>query len=130
MYKRQIYGYAKDPFRAYFVSALAHNTVVVDGASYPCDKAHVDACGMSGYAFFPDYDHIRVFHNAYEGVGFQRDFCSADDMTLILDTLSSEQEHTYSQLFHLAENVEVLLAKDREVVLRLADSGYIVRLRQ
>lgn len=125
-----IYGYAKDPFRAYFVSALAHNTVVVDGASYPCDKAHVDACGMSGYAFFPDYDHIRVFHNAYEGVGFQRDFCSADDMTLILDTLSSEQEHTYSQLFHLAENVEVLLAKDREVVLRLADSGYIVRLRQ
>ena len=125
-----IYGYTKDAFRAYFTSALAHNTVVVDGASYPCDKAHVDACGMSGYAFFPDYDHIRVFHNAYEGVGFQRDFCSADDMTLILDTLSSEQEHTYSQLFHLAENVEVLLAKDREVVLRLADSGYIVRLRQ
>lgn len=125
-----IYGYTKDAFRAYFTSALAHNTVVVDGASYPCDKAHVDACGMSGYAFFPDYDHIRVFNNAYEGVHFQRDFCSADDMTLILDTLSSEQKRTYSQLFHLAENVEVLLAKDREVVLKLADSGYIVRLRQ
>ena len=125
-----IYGYTKDAFRAYFTSALAHNMVVVDGASYPCDKAHVDACGMSGYEFFPDYDHIRVFHNAYEGVGFQRDFCSADDMTLILDTLSSEQKHTYSQLFHLAENVEVLLAKDRKVVLKLADSGYIVRLRQ
>lgn len=125
-----MYGYTRDAFRAYFTSALAHNTVIVDGATYPCDKNHTHCAGMRGYHAFPGYDHVRVFNDAYNGVKFQRDFCSADDLTLIVDTLESRSKHTYSQLFHLGERMELIKAGDREVVIRLADSGYRVRLRQ
>ena len=125
-----MYGYTRDAFRAYFTSALAHNTVIVDGATYPCDKNHTHCAGMRGYHAFPGYDHVRVFNDAYNGVKFQRDFCSADDLTLIVDTLESRSKHTYSQLFHLGERMELIKAGDREVLIRLADSGYRVRLRQ
>lgn len=125
-----IYGYTKDAFRTYFTSALAHNTVIVDGTTYPCDKNHTHCAGMRGYHAFPDYDHVRVFNDAYNGVKFQRDFCSADDLTLIVDTLESRSKHTYSQLFHLGEKMELVRADDKEVLIRLADSGYRVRLRQ
>ena len=125
-----MYAYTKDAFRAYFTSALAHNTVIVDGATYPCDKNHTHCAGMRGYHAFPGYDHVRVFNDAYNGVKFQRDFCSADDLTLIVGTLESRSKHTYSQLFHLGEQMELIKAGDREVVIRLADSGYRVRLRQ
>lgn len=125
-----LYGYVKDAFRSYFLSAKAHNTVVVDDSSYPCHIDQKDSVGMSGYFFGKEYDHVRVFNNAYEGVGFQRDFFSVDDMTILLDTLRSNRKHTYSQLFHLGEHMEVLLSSNQEVVVRLADSGYIVRIHQ
>lgn len=125
-----MYGYTRDAFRAYFISALAHNTVIVDNVTYPCNQKHIGCAGMRGYHAFPGYDHVRVFNDAYSGVKFQRDFCSADDLTLIMDTLESHRKHTYSQLFHLGEQMELINADDREVVIRLADSGYRVRLRQ
>ena len=125
-----MYGYANDAFRAYFLSAKAHNTVVVDDRSYSCSARHTDRVGMQGYRFHTDYDHIRVFNRAYRGVRFQRDFFSADDLTILMDTLKGMWNHTYSQLFHLGEEMEVMLSTDREVVVRVADSGYQVRLRQ
>ncbi|SCI97267.1 Uncharacterized protein conserved in bacteria [uncultured Flavonifractor sp.] len=125
-----MYGYANDAFRAYFLSAKAHNTVVVDDRSYSCSARHTDRVGMQGYRFHTDYDHIRVFNRAYRGVRFQRDFFSADDLTILMDTLKGMWNHTYSQLFHLGEEMEVVLSTDREVVVRVADSGYQVRLRQ
>ncbi|MDD3164310.1 MAG: heparinase II/III family protein [Oscillospiraceae bacterium] len=124
------YGNIRDDFRKYFLSANAHNVVVVDEQSYPCDLKHKQAVGLSGYGFFPDYDHIRVLNCAYPGVVFERNFCSADDLTIVFDRLSSNVPHTYAQLFHLSKQMKVLYATGKEVLLQLSDSGYVVRLRQ
>lgn len=125
-----IYGYTKDAFRSHFLSSKAHNGIVVDDTSYPCDMSHKDLVGMKAHKFFPNYDHIRVFNNAYESVEWERDFCSSDDLTIVMDSVVSESEHAYSQIFNLSEQMEVISANDREVLLKLADSGYVVRLRQ
>lgn len=125
-----VYGYARDDYRAYFLSAKAHNTIVVDDDTYSRSLSKSSEIGMQGYQAFPLYDHVRLFHNSYPGVKFVRDFCSADDLTVIMDTLSSEESHTYSQIFLLSEDMVLLLATDTEVVLRLANTGYLVRLRQ
>ena len=125
-----VYGYARDAYRAYFLSAKAHNTIVVDDASYGVSMEQCGEIGMLAHQAFPGYDHVRMFHNSYPGVQFARDFCSADDLTVIMDTLTSEDSHTYSQIFLLSEDMVLLLATDTEVVLRLANTGYLVRLRQ
>lgn len=125
-----VYGYAKDAFRAYFISAKAHNSLVVDDASYLPNMKNTENVGMCNCRSYPGYDHIRLFNRAYKGVELLRDFCSADDLTLIFDTLNSPKEHTYSQLFHLSEDMSLLSSNNHEAVLRLADSGYTVRILQ
>ncbi len=125
-----IYGYKKDAFRDYFTSSLAHNTIIVDGQSYPCTKKNFSKTGMCGGIITKEYDHIRAFNDIYEGVHIERDFCSCDDVTIIYDSMESSTTHLYSQLFHLAEDIEVIRADFREVLLKIADSGFVARLRQ
>lgn len=125
-----MYGYAQDHFRPYFQSAKAHNTVVVDDGSYTFPQSKTHLLGMEDNQFFPAYDYIRVFNHAYSGVRFTREFISSHDATILIDRISSYQEHTYSQLFHLGEQTELLYASDDEVLLKLGKSGYNVRLRQ
>lgn len=124
------YTYAQDDFRKYFVSANAHNTVVVDEQSYVINKDNIARVGMLFGEHYEDYDHIRVFNDAYEGVHMERDFCSADDLTIVYDSISSDREHCYSQLFHLSEYIEVIEKNKNDILLKIADSGYRVRLRQ
>lgn len=125
-----VYGYARDSYRAYFLSAKAHNTIVVDNNTYAYSLEKSHEIGMLGHQAFPRYDHVRMFHNSYPGVQFIRDFCSADDLTIIMDTLSSSHTHTYSQIFLLSEDMQVIQAQGNEVTIRLADTGYTVRLQQ
>lgn len=125
-----VYGYTKDAYREYFTSAKAHNTVVVDDSTYICNKNKMNEVGFSQNEHLDIYDHITAFNNSYNGVKFTRDFYSADDLTVLVDTLQSNKKHTYSQIFHLSEQMRIISANDNEVVIKLADTGYIVRLKQ
>lgn len=125
-----MYGYVKDEYQNYVRSANAHNMVVVDDGSYPLTPAAMSLVGIQGHRFLPAYDWVDVFNRAYEGVSIRRRFLSSGDATILIDWVESQAEHTYSQLFHLGELVEVLFASDSEVLLRLAKRGCTVRLRQ
>lgn len=125
-----MYGYAQDDFRGYFRSAKAHNTVVTDDGTYPITQSKAHLLGVEEHRFSPEYDYIRVFNHAYSGVQFTREFISSGDATILIDRTSGGREHTYSQLFHLGEEAELLYASNDEVVVRLGKSGYHVRLRQ
>ena len=125
-----MYGYANDGFRAYLCSANAHNAVVVDGGSYPITSASMPLVGVQEHQFLPTCDQVEVFNRAYRGVCIRRKFLSSRDATILIDRASDQGPHTYSQLFHLGELVEVLYASDDQVVLHLKKSGCHVRLRQ
>ncbi len=125
-----VYGYAKDDFRAHIISAKAHNTIVVDNESYIVKRLKSNLAGMESHNLTENYDHVRMFNHLYEGVMFFRNFYSMDDATVIVDELSSADNHIYSQIFNLSEHMEILNADKNEVVIKIADSGYIARLRQ
>ena len=125
-----IYGYKNDIYRKYFASALAHNSVIVDNQSYIADRKHMECFGMSAHSFFDEYDRVSVYNHAYNGVKINRDFCSNGDLTILYDYMESDDYHVYSQLFHLAENITVIEANDRNVCLKIGDSGYNVNIQQ
>ncbi len=125
-----IYGYQSDEFRKYFVSAMAHNCVIVDGKSYICNKDNRKKVGFIDGIISDNYDHIMSFKDVYEDVHLERDFCLCGDAIIIFDSSSSQTSHTYSQLFHLGENIAVIEKSFNEVLLSLADSGFIVRIHQ
>lgn len=125
-----IYGYKKDDYRSYFISALAHNTIIVDEQSYPISKENMQNVGMQKYKFEKEYDSIILFNNSYKNVNIVRQFCSSGDLTVLFDTMESGEYHTYSQLFHCSEHMKLLSQSDNQVELEIADTGHKVFIMQ
>lgn len=124
------YGYGKSAYREYLTSALAHNTVTVDDLSYVPDLNDVRCNAVIYNAdLHEEYDIAEAVNKLYTETIIRRSFVSADDMTFISDRITSDTGHTYSQLFHLNEGIEIISADDREVRLKINDE-YIVRLVQ
>lgn len=125
-----IYGYKKDAFRDYIISAKAHNCVIVDGKSWNPIAENMKKIGVKNYKLDSDHDEVVIFNDAYDGVHIERLFYSVDDFTVLLDTMVSAQEHTYTQVFHLGEYMEIISADSKDVKIRIADSGYVLHLQQ
>lgn len=123
-------GYKSDGFRKYISSAKAHNFIIVDGQSWGISDENMAKVGVKEYKLNADYDEVKVFNDAYKGVHIERIFSSLDDLTVIRDSISSTEEHTYTQIFHLGECMEILESDSKEVKIKIGDSGYILRLRQ
>lgn len=107
----------------------AYNTVIVDDDTYICIGKTNDL-GIIDYRLSDTYDFVRSINNSYNTVKFTRDFYSADDLTFIVDTLQSNVTHKYSQIFNLSGNMSIISYNDNEIIAKLADTEYIVRLKQ
>lgn len=117
-------------YRDYFVSSLAHNTVVVDEKTYSATAENSYRTGIFEYDQNENYDYVGGFNDMYEGVMFDRHFYNLGDAIILYDNIISDEEHTYSQLFQLSDSCEIVARNDNEVLIRIADSGYFARVRQ
>ncbi len=119
-----------DPYRDYFVSSSAHNTVVVDGKSYSATVENSWKTGIYDWEDTADWDYVLGFNNQYTGVQFDRHFYNLGDSIILYDNIVSEDTHTYTQLLHASEEMELVEEGQQEVLFRLADTGYYVRVKQ
>ena len=117
-------------YRDYFVSSLAHNTVVVDEKTYSATAENSYKTGIFDYDQNDNYDYVGGFNDMYEGVMFDRHFYNLGDAFIIYDNIISDEEHKYSQLFQLSDSCEVVESNNNEVLIKIADSGYFARVRQ
>lgn len=127
-----IYGYSDNIYRKYFLSAMAHNTVIVDNTSYPAIKEDSLRAGILSYTFGKDYDRVTLFNDSYEGVHITREFYTNRDLTILRDIAESDRYHEYSQLFHLGEHINIMLSQSggRHICLKIADTGHFVHIIQ
>ncbi len=124
------YGYQKDDFRNFFLSAKAHNSIVIDDKSYPTSNKLTDTVGISEYLINTEYDYIKAFNKAYEGVKLERKFYSSGDITILYDNMYSENRHKYSQIFNLSEFMKIEKIEENKVILKIADTDYYVEIIQ
>lgn len=116
--------------RDYFTSARAHNTVIVDGKTYSPTVENSDKTGFFEYKLDLPYDYILAYNNMYDEVEIDRHFYYLDNAIILYDDIVSEGEHTYSQLFHLSEYMQIEYQANNEVLLSIEDTDYKVRIRQ
>lgn len=97
------YDYS-DEFRSYCVHTRAHNTVEIDGASYSCaaEDAHggaVEGIAPHGWGFelrgLRKHRKLGVLHS-------RRVLFRPGAWVVLVDTLRSHEEHSYTQWLHLA----------------------------
>lgn len=123
---------SKNAIRRSLTSALAHNTVVVDGESYALTSSNLSQVGLCNYTIdHPDgYSYACGFNNAYNNVSMERHFYYFGQAILIFDDIHSVSEHTYTQLFHLGEDMRVISMSNEEVLMQIGKTDYFVRVRQ
>ncbi|WP_252247357.1 alginate lyase family protein [Clostridium sp. ZBS4] len=117
-------------FRDYFVSALGHNGVIVDGISYSPTTENSNKVGIYDYKREENYDYVVGYNEMYNGVKMDRHFYNLGDVIIIYDDIKSKEIHNYSQLFHTSEYIDVLSKSKNEILYKLGDSGYNVRIKQ
>lgn len=123
---------SKNVTRRLLTGALAHNTVVVDGESYTLTSSNLSQVGLCGYELNHEdgYSYVCGFNNAYNNVSIERHFYYFGQAILIFDDIHSVSEHTYTQLFHLGEDMKVVSRSNEEILLQIGKTEYFVRVRQ
>lgn len=118
-------------YRDYFVSSNAHNTVIVDGKTYSPTVENSTKTGIYDYDKGENYDYVIGYNEMYSGVSFDRHFYNLGDAIVIYDNIVSEENHTYSQLFHASEHMHVMETSEYETLFALrTEEKYFVRVSQ
>ena len=128
-----MYNYMfRNPIRNYVRKAQAHNTVVVDDKSY--DYLRNDLKNRCGIAYVEHIDdevgYAIGFNYMYHGVHMIRHFVYSGNSLFIMDEISSNVKHQYSQLFHLSKDLKILKLNNTYMEAMLGDTNYVVTLTQ
>lgn len=110
-----------DPYRKYFRSALAHNSVIVDGETYPVKTYQIGQSRIESFGNNDEAAFVTGSHDFYKGIKIKRTLMYAKKgFVLIHDQITSNKEHIYTQNFQIGKNVEIeeqqnrILLKDKK----------------
>jgi len=102
-----LYTYDPGPDYAYFFGTRAHNTVVVDGRDQSTAGEVTAGLTASG----PRWAYQSGSHALYPGVVHRRSVLLLErDLTLVYDTVESQEPHDYAQIWHLASGYAASVA--------------------
>jgi len=120
----------KNAFRKHLTSALGHNTVIVDGQSYQVSNDSASLTGITDHSSEKGYEYVAGKNDSYPSVKYTRSVYNMNDAIIIKDSLRSDKEHKYSQIFNLSENMYVLEKGDSVSKFRINKTDYTVTIKQ
>ena len=99
----------EDVYRQYVRSAFAHNTVIVDNASYDYKgEGNIGKSNLYNYRCNNTYSLFQAEHEMYDGVKINRNIVIIYDKGVIIhDSIQSSQVRSYSQVFQLGNNLHI-----------------------
>lgn len=126
------FGYVSNDLRAYLTSASGHNAVSVDGKTYYAKKQNPGNVGIiyNNLDDQEEYDYLIGYNNLYKNIELKRHFIYFKEAILLYDEAKAEDEHEYTQNFQCGPDIRVVEESDTEVLLKIADTGYFVRVKQ
>lgn len=115
-----MYNYEEeDPYRQYMRSALAHNTLAVEGESYRFTSEEVGQSKIIDYHVGETYSYVTAEHRVYPAVTVTRTIIHLKPNTFfILDRVKGYKTREISQLFQIGPEVDVVEATEEGLHLR------------
>ncbi len=121
-----------DVYRQHVRSVFAHSTVVVDNNSF--DYRESDYFGKSELYNFACNESFSLFqakHTIYEGVEIHRNIVIVYGKGVFIhDSISSSQNHDYSQYFQIGKDVELHFNEVDDLILNSSIDSTSLALRQ
>lgn len=100
------YTYQAGEFRKHFMSAMSHNTILVDGNSYPFIQGDPNNTAILDQGQTNNYFYVIGKNDLYPGVNITRSFYFLNSgKIIIVDDVISKKTHTYSQLFNFSHKL-------------------------
>jgi hypothetical protein len=119
------YGYYEsEPDRIYARSSQAHNTLVVDGASFDWEGAAPYGSGLRASGEGAGWYAIAADNPLLLGAGVAHRrllLLKPGAMLLVVDELEAREEHVYTRFLHFGPDLD---AREDAEVLRLAAPGF------
>ena len=119
-------------FRQYVRSVFAHNSIVVDNISY--DNRDVENAGKSmlyDSECNQNYSFFQAKHTFYDGVEIYRNVVIVYDKGVFIhDFIISDEEHDYSQIFQIGNNVEIDIKNNGSLSMESKVDNTSIILRQ
>jgi len=118
----------------YLRSSFAHNGIIVDNKSYPLGRqTYMTGLFKTSYLAKDGSNFAIVggYNNLYHGVCIDRTIIYANEFEFyIIDDIQSEEEHVYTQNFHLSNEVKLLRHTSRGTTVALPGTGHKMVIHQ
>lgn len=122
------YNYTEGWPREYLISAKAHNNIIVDDIPYELKKCDFLKTGFSEYEnnLAYGYEKIKAYNYIYNGIDLSRTIYNFGDAFIIHDMIRSSEKHKYTQLFHLAEGIDIEAIGNNKCTLDICGRGKVI----
>lgn len=128
-----MYNYVHgDPIRNYIESVSAHTALDVDSRGYSIASGNGEKFRIQQASHFDHYDYLMASSRVFPDVAIYRHvyFFRILNIVIIRDEFISDREHSYSQFFHLGDDIIVDKKNPQRIVLTIGDSGFSAVIRQ
>jgi hypothetical protein len=121
----------KDPFRRFFRSVFAHNTVVIDGKTYNLNSNQIGKAKISNWGQRDDFSYVIGSHELYENAVVERVLIQMDRGPLLIhDKILLDEEKTVSQSFNIGKDVQVTSASKTLISMKSKRDSSGVQMKQ
>ncbi|MBS4204785.1 heparinase II/III family protein [Lederbergia citrea] len=121
----------KDPFRRFFRSVFAHNSIAVDGKSYNLTSSQSGKSLITDYGQTDSYTYVRGQHHLYEGITITRLLLHLKDGPILIhDKIESKEKHKYTQIFNIGKDIAVNSQDNNSLLLQSKLDHTYVELKQ
>ena len=125
------YTYQAGDFRRYFMSSLAHNTIVVNDKTYLFIQGDPSNTGILDYGEREGYFFVVGRNDMYEGINLTRTIIFLKSGNIIIfDDIKSRNKNKYSQIFHLSHKLKLEELRTFENTTEIIEEDLIIKIEQ
>lgn len=122
------YTYEAGEYRRHFMSAMAHNTIIVDDKTYPFIQGNPEDTRILDSGEHDKYYYVIAINNMYLNTSIIRTilFIKNGDM-IIIDNITSNKDHKYSQIFNLSPGLECNGGNEGNIMINVDDENIDIK---
>lgn len=126
------YNYdGSDPYRKYFRSVFSHNSIAVNDENYSVVDNNIGKSEITAFYSDSSYSYVSGIHEMYPGVKINRTIIYLKPGNIIIhDTVQSETNNKYTQIFNLGKEVNVSKISESEFTLTSNVDSTSINLKQ
>lgn len=129
------FSYEPGEFRYYFISAMAHNTILVDDGGYQIKNRNNAKTGIIDFGTGENYSYVVGKNDLFNGVNITRSlyYLTTGDI-VIVDNIQSKDVHKFSQYYHLGSDVNlkntIVESRDNNTIVKITDDDVEIEIYQ